>query len=337
MLKFSQYLYFATENYYFQGGISMIINSHIHVATHPKDYYFYPNFGYRQLLANAKRNHVAICLVCINPKLALLQCPKDCSFYCPIHPFGPNRNLQNCTSSCPYRSKHRMEVRDSGIFCKTCGNLLWDFSCMDAVRPFNIALIEQTKAIRSLVKPILYLSLSNKSIQKEIDFFESHYAGEFVGYKLHPWTDQRRVSDIQVHTKLPFLIHTGIRELESPAHALTFAQNHPENAIIIAHAAGLKEEFLQKISSIRNVFLDCCPSFFLAEHKQECLWNTSITRGQEIYETVLSYLPSQKILFGSDSPWGNTKREIATVNSLAISQKEKENIFFRNSMQIYKL
>ena len=315
----------------------MIINSHIHVATNPNDYYFYSDFGYRQLLADCKSNHVDICLVCINPKLAILQCPKDCSFYCPISKFKPNRNLQNCPNSCAYKAKHRMEVQDAGIFCKTCGNLLWDFSCMDPLRLFNIALIEQTKAMRSLVKPILYLSLSNRSIQKEIDFFETYYAGEFVGYKLHPWTDQRRVSDIHIRTKLPFLIHTGIRDLESPAHAIAFAEHHPENAIIIAHAAGLKEEFLQKISSTANVFLDCCPSFFLAEHHKDCLWNTSITSGKEIYETVLSYLTSEKILFGSDSPWGNTKKEIATVNSLAISDTEKENIFFRNAMKVYGL
>lgn len=75
----------------------------------------------------------------------------------------------------------------------------------------------------------------------------------------------------------------------------------------------------------------------MAEHKKECLWNTSITSGKEIYEMVLSYLSSEKILFGSDSPWGNTKKEIATVKSLAISGEEKENIFFRNAMKIYGL
>lgn len=314
----------------------MIINTHIHMATN-NQYYFYPHFQLRQLLKDIKLNAVSICLVCLNPKLSLLQCPRDCSSTCPITYFKQNHNLQNCSSSCPYKNKHRIQVREEGIFCKTCGNLIWDISKVDPLRAFNIALIEQTKPMRAFLKPILYLSLSNTSIQHEIDFFEQHYAGEFIGYKLHPWTDQRKVSDIRVHTKLPFLIHTGIRELESPEHAITFAKNHPENAIIIAHAAGLKEEFLKKISSTSNIFLDCCPSSFLASHKKECLWNQNITDAREIYEIALSYVTSKKIIFGTDSPWGDTKKEIATVNSLAISTARKEDIFFRNAMQIYEL
>lgn len=314
----------------------MIINTHIHMAT-DNHFYFYPHFQLRQLLRDQQTNAITICLVCLNPKLSLLQCPKDCSFNCPMVSCHPNHNLQDCPSSCPYRAKHRMQVREDGIFCKTCGNLIWDISQVDPLRSFNIALIEQTKPIRSFIKPILYLSLANTSIQREIDFFEQYYTGEFVGYKLHPWTDQRKVSDIHVHTKLPFLIHTGIRKLESPANAIAFAENHPENAIIIAHAASLKEEFLKKISSTPNVFLDCCPSNFLFSHKEECLWNKKVTSSKEIYKIALSYLSSKKILFGTDSPWGNTKKEIDTVNSLAISTTEKEDIFFRNAMQIYEL
>lgn len=46
---------------------------------------------------------------------------------------------------------------------------------------------------------------------------------------------------------------------------------------------------------------------------------------------------STKILFGTDSPWEDGKKTIAKINSLPISQDEKDNIFFKNAMRLLKL
>jgi predicted TIM-barrel fold metal-dependent hydrolase len=43
---------------------------------------------------------------------------------------------------------------------------------------------------------------------------------------------------------------------------------------------------------------------------------------------------SDKILFGSDSPWSRADEEIAFIRGLDISEEEKENILFKNAKRL---
>ena len=42
----------------------------------------------------------------------------------------------------------------------------------------------------------------------------------------------------------------------------------------------------------------------------------------------------EKILFGSDSPWENPKDTIAFIESLGLSNEEKEYIYYKNALKI---
>lgn len=44
-----------------------------------------------------------------------------------------------------------------------------------------------------------------------------------------------------------------------------------------------------------------------------------------------------KILFATDSPWKDQKREVEYVNSLRLSEEEKEKIFWKNAQQLLGL
>jgi len=46
---------------------------------------------------------------------------------------------------------------------------------------------------------------------------------------------------------------------------------------------------------------------------------------------------SEKILFGSDCPWGNPHTTFEYIDSLSISDDVKENIFYRNALRLLKL
>ena len=311
----------------------MIINSHVHLNT-SNDYFFYNDYCLKRFKEEMDETGIDITLPCLNPKVSKLRCYNDCSFFCNGK---VNYNLQNC--SCKQPMRHRPCVTSEGgmykLYCKTCGKIIL-ISEVDPLRYINIELIEQTKKYRNRIKPILYLSLCEATLQKEIEFFEINYKGEYVGYKFHPWTDQVSIKNFKIETDLPILIHTGMRDLESSKNVILFSKFNKNNKIIITHAAQLKESILKQIASSENLYIDCCPAMFLYKNKQSCLeYSDDILSPEDIFYKVMKFIPSEKILFGTDSPWGNSKDELQIINNLNITKQEKDNILFRNALNIY--
>lgn len=311
----------------------MIINSHVHVNTN-KNYFFYHNYGLMPFLQEMQENNIDIAFPAINPKVEIFRCPNDCSMHCGKQ---VNNNLNNC--HCKHSNRHRVGILEENaslvIRCKTCEKTLLT-STVDALRDYNIALIQMTRPYRKKIKPLLYIALCKATIQAEIDFFEKNFPHEFVGFKLHPWNDQVSVADFKLHTTKPILIHTGVRDLESAKNAAIFAKNNPELKVVIAHAAALDEEVLKEIAQLDNAYIDCCPSSFLYETKSTSLFSPQdILTPEDIYYKALDFLPSNKILFGTDSPWGNSKQELAVVSRLQVPADVKEEILYQNATKIY--
>lgn len=322
----------------YKGVNIMIINSHAHVNT-DRNYFFYNDYDFYRLLEEMFTNKIDLVLPTLNPKLEIFRCPNDCSIACPSLNGRTNFNLNNCSCTSPKR--HRVCITEKkqkiALFCKTCGKLILE-SDIDPLRKYNIYLINQTKPYRQFIKPILYLSLCRSTLQREINFFEKNFSGEFVGFKLHPWNDQVNVADFKVNTAKPILIHTGIRSVENALNAITFAENNPNLKIVIAHSAFLNYKCLEKIAKNENIFVDCCPSTFMFENKSSCfLHPETLSCPEDIYYKVLSIVPSDKILFGSDSPWGNVADELRVVRNLKISKNLKEQILYGNAERLYQL
>lgn len=314
----------------------MIINSHVHVNT-DDTYFFYNDYNLSRLLQEMRQNKIDLAFPTLNPKASIFRCPSDCSMQCPMLGFKKNNNLNNC--NCDYPKRHRVCVvgTDSELHlkCKTCGTILLRTQ-IDPLREYNIGLLNITKPYRTRLKPLLYITLCQATIQNEIDFFEKHFSNEFVGFKFHPWNDQVSVSNFKLQCSKPVLIHTGIRELESAENAITFAENNPSVKVIVAHAAALDENVLKKIAKMENVFVDCCPSKFMYDSKYSSIFcPEEIHSPEDIYYKVLEFLPSDKILFGTDSPWGNSNDELSVVNNLRISRNVKEQLLFKNALKVY--
>ena len=313
----------------------MIINSHAHVNT-SQDYFFYNDYGLTRFLKEMQKSDIDIAFPALNPKLNIFRCPLDCSMNCQMTQ-KRNDNLNNC--NCNHPNRHRIGiVQENGklvIRCKTCSKKILT-SKVDPLHRHNVDLINITKPYRSMIRPLIYISLCESTIQSEIDFFEEKYSNDFVGFKLHPWNDQVSVANFKIHTSKPILIHTGLRELESPKNAATFAEHNPEIKVVIAHAAALDEEILKQISRMDNVFIDCCPSVFMYQAKASSLYHPQeILSPEDIYYKVLDFLPSNKILFGTDSPWGNSEQELAVVRKLKISESIRNQILFKNAAELY--
>ena len=315
-----------------------IVNTHLHINPFSSNCFFYNDYSFVQFLYEMNSAGITIALPSLNPKLDIFRCPFDCSITCPKCE-SVNNNMENCTD-CDHPQKHRTAIIERGdnlaIYCKTCNNVI--YTGTDPVRKYNIEILEKTRNFRSKIKPFVFLTICNSTIQQEIDFFEQNFAGEFVGYKLHPWTNQVSVKDLHLNTKLPFLIHTGIRSLESTENALIFAKNHPNNGVVIAHAAQLNVQYLQEVANMPNVFMDCCPSTFMFKYKTSSfVSDICLNTPADIYKIALQYIGSRKILFGTDSPWGNSEDELEVIRSLSISQKDKNRILFENAYDLFSL
>lgn len=316
----------------------MIINSHVHVNPDGKCFFF-NDYDLNRLLEEMYINHIDIALPTLNPKLEIFRCPNDCSFACPELSGKINYNLENCNCFLPHR--HRICINEKdwkiALSCRTCGKLILE-SNIDPLRKYNIDLINLTKPYRTFLKPILYLSLCKSTLQNEINFFEKNFEGEFVGFKFHPWNDQVNIADFKIKTTKSILIHTGLRSIESVKNAIVFATNNPNIKVIIAHAATLDDDCLRKIAKSPNIFIDCCPSVFMFKNRWSCFTcSEGLSSPEDIYYRVLRIIPSNKILFGTDSPWGNSTDELAVIRNLKISRKVKEQILYMNAKSVYEL
>jgi len=314
----------------------MVINSHVHFNT-SRDFFFYSDYTIERFVRELDENNIDIALPSLNPKIGEMRCKNDCSFSCIINQNITNNNLQNC--NCDYIRRHRGVVESHNGFyrlrCKTCGQTILT-SKIDPLRKYNIELIRQTKNYTSRIKPLLYISLCESTIQNEINFYEENYKGLFCGYKFHPWTDQVSIRNFRIKTALPILIHTGLRECELAENAVHFAKNHPNNKVVIAHAAQLKNELLHIISNNDNMYLDCCPADFLFRNKEKCFVNYSkIESPEDIFYSALDVVGSKKIMFGRDSPWGSTSRELEIISNLKISNESKMDILYRTAQNVY--
>lgn len=119
------------------------------------------------------KSRIDFALPTLNPKLGIFRCPNDCSVHCPQMIGIVNNNLNNCNCSNPQRHRVGIFEEDGKLVlkCKTCGTIILK-SSIDPLRKYNIALMNLTKPYRAKIRPLIYLSLCNSTLQAEIDFLK---------------------------------------------------------------------------------------------------------------------------------------------------------------------
>lgn len=156
------------------------------------------------------------------------------------------------------------------------------------------------------------------------------------GVKLHPEYQNFHVNDKRVFplyaaifaAGLPLLFHAGEDEgFSAPWHAqphkiAQVALAFPQGIIIAAHMGGYRmwEEAARELAPLPNVYMDI--SFCAGRMPQQD------------FEAACACWRSERILFGSDSPWHRPQDAIQAVNDLPCSQAQKEQIFAGNTQDI---
>lgn len=155
------------------------------------------------------------------------------------------------------------------------------------------------------------------------------------GIKLHPYFQNVAIDDAKfikvveeaVKNDLIVSIHAGLDSgfktvMAEPKTTLALVKNVDCSKVVLAHMGGCMlwdevEEYLVG----ENVNFDtsfCLP--VIGDKKQ--------------FERIVKNHGSDKILFGSDCPWTDAKKDIETIESLDLTQDQKQNIFENNAKKL---
>ena len=138
--------------------------------------------------------------------------------------------------------------------------------------------------------------------------------------------DDERVNPIAencMKSDVPMLVHsfhkaTGQLESETVSNQVrNLALRYPELRIIMAHMGGNAYHGLRCISDLPNVYPD--------------ISGTPIGKGEIDY--AVNQVGVDRLLFGTDMPYGG-RQCVAQVEDSSLSEKDKEKIYYRNSMKV---
>lgn len=178
----------------------------------------------------------------------------------------------------------------------------------------------------------------NENPEEKLDYIKSL---GLKGIKLHPdyqntyINDEKYIRIIRYAQKIGLItvIHAGYDVLspdnlhcpiDMALEMLEKVGNGENTKIVLAHLGGLRagEECLEKLAG-QNVYLDV--SYVLNKTEPELL--------KKIFEKH----GFDKILFASDSPWGEQKAFVETLKKLDISEENRNKIFHENANRLLAL
>lgn len=160
------------------------------------------------------------------------------------------------------------------------------------------------------------------------------------GIKLHPDYQNTFINDVKmirliqyaVEIGLIVVIHAGIDiGLPDPVHCtpkltndMLCHINKGEGKIVLAHMGGYDMwDDVEKYLVGKEIWFDT---------------SYSLTKmGEEQFLRIVKNHGSDRILFGTDSPWDGQKEGLATINKLDITKEQRTRILGGNAMQLLGL
>jgi predicted TIM-barrel fold metal-dependent hydrolase len=98
------------------------------------------------------------------------------------------------------------------------------------------------------------------------------------------------------------------------------ARKHPSLRILMAHLTGAKLRGIQDIKALPNVYLD-----------------TSGSQPEDGYlERAIEELGADRVLFGSDYPIRAFSTQLARIDSVSMSQEDREKVLYRNALRFFR-
>lgn len=154
-------------------------------------------------------------------------------------------------------------------------------------------------------------------------------------------TDKRLIPVYELCIKhdLPVVIHTGANsrnpepaKYNDPKYIVKVAKRFSRLKIVIAHYFWPKVEYCYELTRpYESIYFDTSG---LAD--DEVVEETGIGKIKKVLTLTARQHP-HSVVFGTDYSMCSIKKHIALIKSLPIPAESKERIFFKNSIQLFKL
>ena len=238
---------------------------------------------------------------------------------------------------CKPRHIVRLEEADGVTYnyvCSTCGKTI--YSGKDPYRPYNEELLKN-RYDNELVFP--FVAISPFSLE-QIEFYEHTYPGLIYGYKLHPNYSNYNIEQFKPKQNRVYIIHSGVEERENPMKIIDFAKRL-DGIVIIAHLGRFCKQAYDLSISMDNVYFDCSPL--------SLLWKSYTTHSDRLFDSsflgtfsspsemivhVANYIGVDKLVYGSDAPYGDYSFDMECCESLDVSLKQR--ICLENILKLLK-
>lgn len=191
----------------------------------------------------------------------------------------------------------------------------------------NAYVYELVKALPDRVIQFYLVSNVYDNITQELD--DKYSKWKFKGLKFHQcWFPISIKSKIFIETAawatekdLPIFIH--LFSDSEVKMLIEHKKNNPKSILIIAHLFGL-EIFIKSGIKFENLYFD--------------ISTYQVTSDKRVLKAI-KYFGSDKILMGSDTPYGknNLQKNMDRVSNLPISLEEKEMILGENTRKLLKI
>lgn len=232
------------------------------------------------------------------------------------------------------------------VRCTECRNGSYIFSCINCGRkvlfkedpyfPHNVNLLKSAGG-NEIIFPMITIS---PFINEEIGKYDKLFPGEIIGYKLHPNFSTYYLSKINIESSRILIIHCGIGQYDNANLLLDFAENY-KGPVIIAHLGRLSESAFQRAKRLENVFFDCSSIGLIWKSYQNDSYNLCdscylgvFSSPDQLLKSVIDYVGVEKIVFGSDEPYGSFQEDINIIER--ISDDDKNKILYKNFGQLIR-
>ncbi|HEY5562366.1 MAG TPA: amidohydrolase family protein [Clostridiaceae bacterium] len=170
------------------------------------------------------------------------------------------------------------------------------------------------------------------------------------GIKLHPMAQGFDVRDTrldELYSKcseysFAILIHCGrvsnarLNEYSDIECILPIIDKYPKLTIVLAHMAdGSVERVLEISKKYNNVYFDT--SIVITGYSEIIRVNEPSWLVDNEVVAVINEIGADKVIFGSDFPWGSPIPDLKRVMKLKLTDEQKRLIFSENTKRIFKL
>jgi len=185
----------------------------------------------------------------------------------------------------------------------------------------NVQLLDETRKVSHFI-PYFYIRENFSPIPP------GYYGGKW--HWMRGWQDTESNYDVLEDPELPGLVgklqSSGkpIIFEEELDFTLQFVDRFPDLKLIIPHLGmlgGNPLDFLRHLKNKDNIYFD-----------------TALGQKSTIQEFVKTLGP-ERVIFGSDIPFGSMENELSKVQTLSLSDADKERILYKNILELtgYKL